>query len=202
MFVDGKWKAERLLLSTDWSHTAEDVIFTYSLRWTIEPMFAALKWSEGMIAMWMQSVDPKGSGSKTFHRWLNMVQIGRALIQMLAVKAAALAQVAAWRKEPYLTAGMVNRPSLLEYCAGRSMVPQRAEIRPFPMRSDEDQGGRQCRLIQPSRHQIQRLTARPAPAEPDQYVARLECLVMDNEGFIKERSSVTPSANAVSDSVR
>src|SRR3954466_6298034 len=102
MFVDGKWKAERLLLSTDWSHTAEDVIFTYSLRWTIEPMFAALKWSEGMIDMWMQSVE-------TFHRWLNIVQIGRALIQMLAVKAdaatTALAQVAAWRKEPYLTAG-------------------------------------------------------------------------------------------------
>ena len=182
MFVDGKWTAERLLLSTDPGHTAEDVIMTYSLRWTIEPMFAALKGGEGMIDMWMQSVDPKGSGSKTFHRWLNIVQIGRALIQMLAVKAdaatTALAQVAAWRKERYLTAGMVNRPSLLEYCAGRSMVPQRAEIRPFPMRSDEDQGGsdRQCRLIQPSRHQIQLLTARPAPAEPDQYVARLECL--------------------------
>src|SRR6187402_2552841 len=145
-------------------------------------MFAALKWGEGMIDMWMQSVDPKGSGSKTFHRWLNIVQIGRALIQMLAVKAdaatTALAQVAAWRKEPYLTAGMVNRPSLLEYCAGRSVAPQRAEIRPFPKRSDEDQGGsdRQCRLIQPSRHQIQLLTARPAPAEPDQYVAKLECL--------------------------
>jgi hypothetical protein len=30
---------------------------TYSLRWTIEPMFAALKWGEGMIAMWMQSVE-------------------------------------------------------------------------------------------------------------------------------------------------
>jgi hypothetical protein len=101
-----KWKAERLLLSTDPSHTAEDVII--SLRWTIEPMFAALKGGEGMIDMWMQSVDPKGSGSKTFHRWLNIVQIGRALIQMLAVKAAALAQVAAWRKERYLTAGMVK----------------------------------------------------------------------------------------------
>ena len=181
MFVEGKWKAERLLLSTDPSHPAEDVII--SLRWTIEPMFAALKGGEGMIDMWMQSVDPKGSGSKTFHRWLTIVQIGRALIQMLAVKAdpatTALAQVAAWRKERYLTAGMVNRPSLLEYCAGRSMVPQRAEIRPFPMRSDEDQGGsdRQCRLIQPFRHQIQLLTTRPAPAEPDQYVARLECLV-------------------------
>src|SRR3954467_759435 len=63
-----------------------------------------------MIDMWMQSVDPKGSGSKTFHRWLTIVQIGRALIQMLAVKAdaAALAQVAAWRKERYLTAGMVK----------------------------------------------------------------------------------------------
>ena len=105
MFVDGKWKPERLLLSTDPSHTAEYVIFTYSLRWTIEPMFAALKWGEGMIAMWMQSVE-------TFHRWLSIVQIGRALIQMLAVKAdattLALAQVAAWRKEPYLTAGMVK----------------------------------------------------------------------------------------------
>src|SRR3954464_5292073 len=130
VLTQGKWTAERLLLSTDWSHTAEDVIFTYSLRWTIEPMFAALKGSEGMIDMWMQSVE-------TFHRWLNMVQIGRALIKMLAVKAdlasTALAQVAAWRKEPYLTAGMVNRPSLLEYCAGRSMVPQRTEIRPFPI---------------------------------------------------------------------
>src|SRR4051794_9161803 len=43
--------------------------------------------------------------AETFHRWLNIVLIGRALIQMLAVKAdaAALAQVAAWRKEPYLT---------------------------------------------------------------------------------------------------
>ena len=190
MFVDGKWKAERLLLSTDWSHTAEDVIFTYSLRWTIEPMFAALKWSEGMIDMWMQSVE-------TFHRWLNIVQIGRALIQMLAVKAdaatTALAQVAAWRKEPYLTAGMVNRPSLLEYCAGRSVAPQRAEIRPFPMRSDEDQGGsdRQCRLIQPSRHQIQLLTARPAPAEPDQYVARLECLASQIYVYIRLLWSAT-----------
>ena len=93
-----------------------------------------------MIDMWMQSVDPKGSGSKTFHRWLTIVQIGRALIQTLAVKAdaTALAQVATWRKERYLTAGMVNRPSLLEYCAGRSVAPQRAEIRPVPTRSDED----------------------------------------------------------------
>src|SRR4051812_7670493 len=80
---------------------------------------------------------------ETFHRWLTIVQIGRVLIQMLAVKAdpAALAQAAAWRKEPYLTAGMVNRPSLLEYRAGRSVAPQRAEIRPLPTRSDDDQGG-------------------------------------------------------------
>jgi hypothetical protein len=33
------------------------VIITYSLRWTIEPMFAALKGGEGMIDMWMQSVE-------------------------------------------------------------------------------------------------------------------------------------------------
>ena len=139
MFVDGKWKAERLLLSTDPGHTAEDVIMTYSLRWTIEPMFAAMKWGEGMIDMWMQSIDPKGSGSKTFHRWLTIVQIGRALIQMLAVKAdaatTALAQVAAWRKEPYLTAGMVKAglvrafwnivPAEAWYRRGRKFDPSR-----------------------------------------------------------------------------
>jgi hypothetical protein len=70
-------------------------------------------------------------------------------------------------------------PSLLEYCAGRSVAPQRAEIRHLPTLSDEDQGGshRHRRLIQRFRHQIQLLTTRPAPAEPDQYVARLECLV-------------------------
>jgi hypothetical protein len=132
MFVDGKWKAERLLLSTDPGHTAEDVIVTYSLRWTIEPMFAALKWGEGMIDMWMQSVE-------TFHRWLTIVQIGRALIQMLAVKAdattTALAQVAAWRKERYLTAGMVKAglvrafwniaPAEAWYRRGRKFDPSR-----------------------------------------------------------------------------
>ena len=48
-----------------------------------------------------------------------------------------------------------------------------------PWRSDKNQGGsdRQCRLIQLFRHQIQLLTARPAPAEPHHRVAKLECLV-------------------------
>ena len=87
---------------------------TYSLRWTIEPMFAALKWGEGMIDMWMQSVE-------TFHRWLNIVQIGRALIQMLAVKADAATQACSGRS---LAQGAVSYrrhrqgrpgPSLLEY---------------------------------------------------------------------------------------
>ena len=105
MFVDGKWKAERLLLSTDPSHTAEDVIMTYSLRWTIEPMFAALKWGEGMIDMWMQSVEtfpsmadhrPDRAGADP-----DAGRQGRC-------RDHALAQVAAWRKERYLTAGMVK----------------------------------------------------------------------------------------------
>ena len=136
MFVDGKWTAERLLLSTDPGHTAEDVII--SLRWTIEPMFAALKWGEGMIDMWMQWVE-------TFHRWLTIVQIGRALIQMLAVKAdaatTALAQVAAWRKERYLTASMVKAglvrafwniaPAEAWYRRGRKFDPSRC----VPMRT-------------------------------------------------------------------
>ena len=44
--------------------------------------------------------------------------------------------------------------------------------------SDEDPGGshHHRRLIQLFRHQIQLLTARPAPAEPHHHVAKLECL--------------------------
>src|SRR3954462_8908209 len=95
-------------------------------------MFATLKWGEGMIAMWMQSVE-------TFHRWLNIVRLGRRLIQMLAVKAdattPALGEIAAWRQEPYLTAGMVKAglvrafwniaPAEAWYRRGRKFDPSR-----------------------------------------------------------------------------
>jgi hypothetical protein len=52
-------------------------------------------------------------------------------------------------------------------------------LKALPFKRLPCQGGsdRQCRLIQPFRHQIQLLAARPAPAEPDHYAARLECLV-------------------------
>jgi hypothetical protein len=40
------------------------------------------------------------------------------------------------------------------------------------------------RLIQFFRHQIQLLSARPAPAEPHHHVAKLECLEMESKGSI------------------
>jgi hypothetical protein len=92
------------------------------------------------------------------------------------------------RKERYLTAGMVKAglvrafwniaPAEAWHRRGRKFDPSRSG--PFPKRSDKDQGGSHChrRLIQPFRHQIQLLAARPAPAEPDRYAARLECLAL------------------------
>jgi hypothetical protein len=54
-----------------------------------------------------------------------------------------------------------------------------AQLAPKADRTDQGGSHRHRRLIQPFRHQIQLLAARPAPAEPDRYAARLECLVSD-----------------------
>jgi hypothetical protein len=102
---NGGWAKQRLLLSTDPDLPAPAVIEAYANRWTVEPLFAALKLTDGMGAMWQR-------GRRTLLRWLHLVQIGRALLVLLTARAEpevlALLRVGGWRKATMLTPGLVK----------------------------------------------------------------------------------------------
>ena len=99
-------KAWRLLISTDISLSATEIISGYALRWAIEPMFNTWKNSLGIKEVWQQR-------RQTLHRWVQILSTAFALTQMAAVHDPAIARqlavIAPWRKESYPTAGMVKR---------------------------------------------------------------------------------------------
>ena len=101
----GGWAKPSLLLSTDPAMSAVAVVEAYSNRWTVEPLFAALKLSDGLGAMWQR-------GRTALLRWLHLVQIGRALLVLLTAKAEpqtlALLRVGGWRRTATLTPGLVK----------------------------------------------------------------------------------------------
>ena len=84
--------------------SAPAVVEAYANRWTVEPLFAALKLTDGMGAMWQRS--------RALLRWLHLVQIGRALLVLLTAKAEpetlALVRLGGWRKPATLTPGLVK----------------------------------------------------------------------------------------------
>jgi hypothetical protein len=90
------WTKDRLLLSTDMTLNDEEIIMTYSRRWSTEPMFRDLKYTEGFREMWMQS-------RKVLMRWLHVVQTAAAVLVMLCARPdeelQALARIGGWRKE-------------------------------------------------------------------------------------------------------
>jgi hypothetical protein len=71
----------------------------------VEPLFAALKLTDGVGAMWQRS-------RTVLLRWLHLVQIGRALLVLLTAKAEpetlALVRPGGWRKAATLTPGLVK----------------------------------------------------------------------------------------------
>jgi hypothetical protein len=101
----GGWAKQRLLLSTDPTMSAVAIVEAYSKRWAIEPLFAALKLSDGMGAMWQR-------GRTALLRWLHLVLIGRALLVLLTARAEpqtlALVRVGGWRRAATLTPGLVK----------------------------------------------------------------------------------------------
>ena len=101
----GGWAKPRLLLSTDPAMSAVAVVEAYANRWTVEPLFAALKLTDGMGAMRQRS-------RTVLLRWLHLVQIGRALLVLLTAKAEpetlALVRPGGWRKAATLTPGLVK----------------------------------------------------------------------------------------------
>ena len=103
---NGLPKAPHLLISTEITMTAREIIDAYALRWTIEPMFCALKHGIGVKETWQRR-------RQTLHRWVQILSTAFALTQMMAVYDPAIARqlaiVAPWRKERHPTAGMVRR---------------------------------------------------------------------------------------------
>jgi hypothetical protein len=101
----GGWAKPRLLLSTDPDLPAAAIVEAYAKRWTVEPLFAALKRTDGLGAMWQR-------GRTALLRWLHLVQIGRALLVLLTAKAEpqtiALLRIGGWRQAATLTPGLVK----------------------------------------------------------------------------------------------
>ena len=106
----GEWKKASLLLSTDTTLTAEQVIESYGKRWAIESMFNQLKLSWGMKEAWQQT-------RQTLHRWVHITMAGYGLVQLLGYvntsKVQALCQHSPWRIESPTTAGQIRKGLLM-----------------------------------------------------------------------------------------
>ena len=118
----GGWAKPRLLLSTDTALSATAIVEAYATRWSIEPLFAALKLTDGMGAMWQR-------GRAALLRWLHLVQIGRALLVLLTARAEpqtlALLRVGGWRKAAILTPDLVKDALAARFrdCAAFRLLP-------------------------------------------------------------------------------
>jgi DDE superfamily endonuclease len=100
----GKWTKWALLLSTDPTLTAENVIKLYSRRWWIEPMFNEIKHRFGLIKVWQQS-------RQTLARWTTLISLSYSLPRLLALllgdkKGARLFPIP-WRRQRAVTAGWI-----------------------------------------------------------------------------------------------
>jgi hypothetical protein len=102
--AEGRTK-DRLLLSTDATPSVEAIITDYSLRRSTEPMFNSLKNAEGLR-------EPGMRRRAVLLRWLPLVQLGYALLVMLAAKAdpevLALLRIPGWRTGGAITPGLVK----------------------------------------------------------------------------------------------
>ncbi len=104
---DGQWRSTSLLLSTDPTLSAEEVIRSYSLRWPIETMFNQLKLAWGLKEAWQQT-------RQCLLRWVHITMVGYGLLQLLSCLDSsdvnALCQHSPWRKANTVqTAGQIRK---------------------------------------------------------------------------------------------
>ena len=96
---------ERLLVCTDPDLPATEVITSYAKRWSVEPLFAAIKHGWGLKDAWQQS-------RQVLMRWVTILAAGYALSQMLAyadpARVPGLADPAPWRPPGTRTAGLIQ----------------------------------------------------------------------------------------------
>src|SRR5919199_2567884 len=96
---------ERLLVCTDPALPAPEVITSYGKRWSVEPLFAAMKHGWGLKDAWQQS-------RQGLMRWVTILAAGYALSQMLAyadpARVPGPADPAPWRPPSTRTAGLIQ----------------------------------------------------------------------------------------------
>jgi hypothetical protein len=96
---------ERLLVCTDPDLPATEVITSYAKRWSVEPLFAAMKHGWGLKDAWQQS-------RQVLMRWVTILAAGYALGQVLAyadpARTPGLASPAPWRPAGTRTAGLIR----------------------------------------------------------------------------------------------
>ena len=108
----GNWKSTCLMISTDTSMTAEQVIEAYGLRWSIESMFNQLKLAWGLKEAWQKT-------RQTLHRWVHITMVGYGLVQLLSClgsdSVAQLCQHSPWRRGAPQTAGQIRKGLLVNF---------------------------------------------------------------------------------------
>src|SRR3954451_22239719 len=96
---------ERLLVCTDPDLPATEVVTSYAKRWSVEPLFAAVKHGWGLEDAWQQS-------RQVLMRWVTILAAGYALSQVLAyadpARTPGLASPAPWRPPGTRTAGLIR----------------------------------------------------------------------------------------------
>ena len=96
---------ERLLVCTDPDLPAPEVITSYAKRWSVEPLFAAMKHGWGLK-------DARQQSRQALMRWVTILAAGYALGQMLAnadpARTPGLAAPAPWRPPGTRTAGLIR----------------------------------------------------------------------------------------------
>lgn len=130
----GCWTKWHLLICTDKTLAAEDVITTYALRWWTEPMFNELKNIFGLINAWEQT-------KQVLARWTMILCLAYSLPRLLSlvlgpVKGARLFSIP-WRINRPVTAGWIAE-ALTHYFYG------------FPVRRLWDRKSR--KLVLPEQH--------------------------------------------------
>ena len=95
----------RLLICTDPTMSAINVIRAYAKRWAVEPLFYALKHHWGLKDAWQQS-------RVALIRWVTILAAGYTLNQIMAysdqILIGDLARPAPWRRKGEITAGIIR----------------------------------------------------------------------------------------------
>ena len=113
-FYDDKkqlWTKPRLLLATEIELSAQAIVELYARRWGIEPLFHNLKRWWGISNLWQQS-------RTALETWMQIRSTAWTFAQLLALavdEAFPLREVAPWRANHPLTAGLVAQWLRIEF---------------------------------------------------------------------------------------